>query len=97
MAASYQSKDSAVLSQQLKVQELVLRADNSLISVSGGDLSVAIGESVGQVLSSTKQIAAGTLSGVVASASTTTITIVGEAAAAATTVYVLKYVIAENN
>lgn len=97
MAASFQSKDSQVLNQQLKVQELVLLASNPLIAVSGSDLLVSIGETVLQVLSCQKQVAAGTLTGIVGAvnADPTKITLTGESAAAATTSYVVKYVVAE--
>lgn len=97
MAASFPSKDSQVLGQQLKVQELVLRADNPLISVSGSDLLVTINESVDSVLACIKQVAAGTLSGVVGSVHSTPsqIKIAGESAAAASTVFIIKYIVAE--
>lgn len=97
MAASFQAKDSQVLNQQLKVQELVLFANNSLCAVSGGDLLVSIGETVLQVLSCQKQVAAGTLTGIVGAvnADPTKITLTGESAAVATTSYVIRYVTAE--
>lgn len=97
MAASFQSKDSQVLNQQLKVQELVLFANNSLISDDSTDLFVSIGETVQSVLSCQKQVAAGTLSGVVATVHSdpTKIKLAGQTAAAATTTYVIRYIIAE--
>lgn len=94
---SYQAKDSQVLNQQLKVQELTLFANNNLISDDSTDLFVSIGETVLQVLSCQKQVAAGTLSGVVGSVATdaTKIKLAGQTGAAATTSYVIRYVVAE--
>lgn len=98
MAASFQAKDSQTLNQQLKVQEVCLFANNSMVSVDAGDLLVFIGEPVASVLQTTKQVAAGTLTGVVGAPNTTntSIRITGEAAAAATTSYVIKYTVVEN-
>lgn len=96
MAASYQSKDSLVLTQQLKVQEVTLFANNTLLSVSGGDLVLQLNEPVDSVLLCAKQVVAGTLSGIHCTVSGTTIIVTGEAAALATTSYMIKYVIAEN-
>lgn len=97
MSASYQAKDSQVLSQQLKVQEIVLLANNPLLVVAGSDLVLSIGETVASVLSCQKQVAAGTLSGIVGAvnADPTKITLTGESAAVATTSYVVRYVVAE--
>jgi hypothetical protein len=98
MAASFQAKDSNVLNQQLKVQELVVKAGNPLVSVSGSDLIVSIGETLDSVLSCQKQLAAGgavTALALAIGSDTTTIKLTGESAALATTTYVLKYVVAE--
>lgn len=98
MSASYQAKNDPVLAQQLKVQELALRADNQLVSVSGGDLLVSISETIESVVQCSKQIAAGTLSGIVATVGTDpkTIKLTGESAAAASTTYVIKYIVKES-
>lgn len=96
MAASYQAKDSQVLGQQLKVQELCLFANDGLIAVSGGDLLVTINEPVDKIFFCCKQVIAGTITGLVASVSgSTKILLTGEAAAVATTSYVIKYSVAE--
>jgi hypothetical protein len=50
MSISYQAKSSAVLSKQLKVQELVIDSnDSQLVVVNGGDVCVLIGEEVAKV------------------------------------------------
>ena len=50
MSISYQSKDSAVLGLQLKVQELcVKKADAQVVSVSGSDVTVDVKEAVKEV------------------------------------------------
>lgn len=97
MAASYQAKDEAVLGQQLKVQELVLKANSSLISDDSTDLFVSLNESAAQVLMVVKQVAAGTLSGVVGSVHSdpTKIKLAGETGAVASTSYLIKYIVAE--
>ena len=92
---AYQSKDVLVLGQQLKVQKIVLLANNTLLTVSGSDLSLAMGEPVKQVMSCMKQIAAGTISGIACTVSGNNIIITGESAAAATTSYVIHYIIDE--
>lgn len=91
--SSFQAKDSAVLAQQLKVEEIVLFANNPLITVIAGDLNVQLNEPVDQIFVCVKQVVAGTVSGVhcTVGADLTSITITGEAAAAATTAYMIKY------
>ena len=97
MAASFQAKDSQVLNQQLKVQEIVLFANSPLLAVAGSDLVLSINETVKSVLSCQKQVAAGTLTGIVGAvnADPTKITLTGESAAVATTSYVVRYIIDE--
>ncbi len=52
MSISYQSKDSAVLGLQLKVQELCLKkSDTQVVSVSGLDVTVDVKETVKEVRS----------------------------------------------
>ena len=89
---SYNSKDSLVLGQQLKVEELCVFAGSSLITVSGSDLKVQLNEPVQQVYMVIKNVA-GTISGVVGTIGTdgTSIILTGESAAAATTSYCIKY------
>lgn len=95
MAASFQAKDTAVLGQQLKVQEICLFANHPLLTVSGSDLSLAIGEPVGSVVSCVKQLANGTLSGIPCTISGNNIIITGESAAVSTTSYVIKFIVSE--
>ena len=46
MSISYQSKDDRVLSIALKTQELVVRKSDTIVSVSGLNVTVNVGESV---------------------------------------------------
>lgn len=93
MSASFNSKDSAVLGQQLKVQEIAVFANSALVSVSGGDLKLQLSEPVDQIFITLKQVALGTVTGIAATkgADGTSIIITGEAAAVASTSYVVKY------
>lgn len=49
MSISYQPKDALVQGLQLKVQELVLKKSDSIVSVSGLDVTVDLKESVSEV------------------------------------------------
>ncbi len=52
MSSSYQSKDSQILAQQLKVQEVVIRfADLGLYAVATNDVVVQLGETLSAVFS----------------------------------------------
>lgn len=97
---AYQSKQSLVLGQQLKVEEICLLANNPLISVVASDLNLQLSEplSPSSVLMCLKQVAAGTVTGVACTigADGTSITITGESAAAATTAYLIKYVMKQS-
>jgi len=108
MSISYQSKDDRVLAIQLKVQELCLSSADRIVSVSGADLLVSIGEPVESVHSALKVAADGTVTAVAkadqlivdsSSPSLTTgddkvIKLVGESLATGD-VLVLRYVVAE--
>lgn len=101
MAASFQAKDSQVLQQQLAVQELCLFANNSLISDDSTNLNIELNEKIVSVLHCIKQVAGGTVSGVVPSiqndgnGNPTIIRLAGETGAASTTRYLVKYIAAE--
>lgn len=97
MAASFQAKDSQVLQQQLVVQELTLKANNSLITDDSTDLFIHMGETILTTVMCIKQIAAGTVSGVVATVANDTdgnptlIKLAGQTGAATTTSFQVKY------
>lgn len=57
MSISYQSKSDKVLSIALKVQELVVRKKDSVVSVSGLNVTVDVGEAVeGSVAGESKPV-----------------------------------------
>lgn len=96
--SQYQAKDSLVLAEQLKVEELCVFANAPLTSVIAGDLNVLVKEPIDQVFMCIKQEIAGTLTGVVATigADLTSITLTGESAAVATTSYLIKYTVKQS-
>jgi hypothetical protein len=49
MSISYQPKDASVQGLQLKVQELVLKKSDSIVSVSGLDVTIDLKEPVSEV------------------------------------------------
>lgn len=49
MSISYQSKDDKVLSVALKVQELCVKKTDAVVSVSGSDVTIDLGEEVEEV------------------------------------------------
>lgn len=101
MAASYQAKQSGILNQQLKVQELCVRfADLGLYTVSSNVVSVDIGENVDSIVLVTfKDNSAATNAAIVAAnlsiVSSTIITMDLGAAIAANDVLLIKYIVAE--
>jgi hypothetical protein len=101
MAISYQSKDSAVQTTQLKVQEVCVKlTDSDFVSVSANDVTIDLKEPIGEVrLATFFDDSAGTNAPVVASnqaiSGNTVKLSVGAAFAAADSI-TLKYVIAEN-
>lgn len=94
MSASYQAEDTLVLAQQLRVQDVCLTANNTLLTVSGSDLKLQLNEPISSVLMVVKQVALGTISGVVPTigADGTSIILTGESAAVASTAYLIKYI-----
>jgi hypothetical protein len=98
---AYDSKDSLVLAQQLKVQELVVRfADIGLYTVATNVISIPVGETVGAIVyAQFLDNSAGTMAPVLAAnrsiVSNNVITLDLGAAIAANDVVVVKYIIAE--
>lgn len=98
---SYDSKDSLVLGQQLKIQELTVRfADVGLYTVATNVISIDVNETVGAIVCAQfLDNSAGTMAPVVAAnrsiVSDQIITLDLGAALAANDVVVVKYIIAE--
>lgn len=97
---SYQAKDSQILGQQLKVQELVIRfADVGLYTASGTTVTVDIQETLSSVpLVLFHDNSAGTLATLAQSAiavSGDSVTVTLAAALAADDVLVIKYIVSE--
>jgi len=101
MAASFQAKQSNILNQQLKVQELCVRfADVGLYTVATNVLSIDIGENVDSItLALFKDNSAATCLPVVAAnasiVTSTVITLDLGAVFAANDVVLIKYIVAE--
>ncbi len=101
MAASFQAKQSGILAQQLKVQELAVRfADLGLYTVSSNVVSVDIGENIDSIVLVTfKDNSAATNAALVAAnlsiVSSTVITMDLGAAFAANDVLLIKYIVSE--
>ena len=95
----FQSKDSKVLGQQLKVQEIAVRfADKGLYSASGSDVTVDLSEAHTIVSATHHDNSGPTVVMIAASAiatSSTSSTITLGAAFAANDVLVLKYIVTE--
>ena len=96
---SYESKDSKVLKQQLRVQEVAVRfADKGLYSVSTNDVTVDLGEAHTIVSATHHDNSGPTVIMIAASAiatSGTSSTVTLGAAFAANDVLVLKYIVSE--
>lgn len=97
---SYLSNQSQVQSLQLKVQELVVKlADNEVVSVSGNDATIDVGQEISEVRAALfLDDSAGTLAPVVAAnrvVSGTEVTLTLSAALAAADAIILEYVIVD--
>lgn len=101
MAASFQAKQSGILNQQLKVQELAVRfADLGLYTVATNVVSVDIGEAIDSIVLVTfKDNSAATNAALVAAnlsiVSSSIITMDLGAVFAANDVLLIKYIVAE--
>jgi hypothetical protein len=97
---SYQSKDSAVQSVQLKVQEICVKlSDNQVVSASGSTITVDVQEDIAEIRSAIfMDDSAGTAAPVVASnqsISGSSVVLTLSAAMASADSVTLKYVVSE--
>lgn len=100
MSISYQPKSDAVMSVQLKVQELNVKlSDSQIVSVSGSTATIDVGETISEIRSATfLDDSAGTNAPVVASnrsVSGSAVTLTLSAPLAAADCITLRYVVAE--
>lgn len=97
MSISYQSKDSAVLGLQLKVQELcVKKSDTGVVSVSGNDVIIDVKEPVKEIRCAIHCDGAGPALVVPAAKAGSQITVTLAAPLGASECVIVKYVIDEN-
>ena len=94
MSISYQSKDSAVLGLQLKVQELCLVSGDAALSVSGGNSIIDVKETVAEVRAVLHVIPGSPVDALASTKSGSQITVAGVVLAAGESL-VVKYVVAE--
>lgn len=94
MSISYQSKDDKVLSVALKVQELCVVSGDPVLSVSGADSIISVGEAVGEIRAVMHVIPGSDVAAKAATKSGSQITVAGVVLAAGESL-VVKYVVAE--
>lgn len=94
MSISYQSKDSAVLGLQLKVQELCLVSGDAALSDDGADSVVDVKETIGEVRAVLHVIPGSDVAALASTKSGSQITIAGVVLAAGEAL-IVKYVVAE--
>jgi hypothetical protein len=94
MSISYQSKDDKVLSIALKVQELCVVSGDSILSVSGGNSVIDVGEQVAEVRAVMHVVPGDPVEAKASTKSGSQITVAGVVLAAGESL-VVKYVIAE--
>ena len=94
MSISYQSKDDKVLSLALKVQELCVMSGDPVLSVSGGNSIINVGETVAEVRAVMLVVPGSDVAAKASTKSGSEITVAGVVLAAGQSL-VVKYVIAE--